>query len=154
MLQATCPMRRIPGFQRILEVLVAWEPRVVLECPPAIVAARAALSRTPPVRALRPKPLPLRYAAVAGLAGAINLPCGTARAHTRKFSPQWVLAVHASVPFIAMLRKALLMPPSAVLVTIAAAILGQAVGARVEGKRLLEAAAAAVAAEEACRRRR
>jgi hypothetical protein len=143
-------MRRVPGFSSVLDALVAWDPsRVSLVCPPAIVAARAALARTAPVRALRPQPLPARFLAAAAVSAAINAPFGVYRAHTRKFSPQWVLAVHASVPFIAMLRKALLMPPYAVLVTITAAILGQATGARAESARMLTAAAAAVAAADA-----
>jgi hypothetical protein len=143
-------MRRVPGFSSVLDAIVAWQPsRVQLVCPPAVVAARAALARTAPVRALRPQPMPARFLAVAGVSAACNAPLGVWRAHTRKFSPQWILAVHASVPFIAMLRKALLMPPQAVLVTVLAAIIGQATGARMEKARLLASAHAAVLAAEA-----
>lgn len=52
---------------------------------------------------------------------AANLPCGAWREHTRKFSPQWFLAVHATIPFVAMLRKAVLMPKWAVALTLVAA---------------------------------
>jgi hypothetical protein len=142
-------MRRFPGFSRILDAVVAWEPNISLACPPAIVAARAALARTPPMRALRPQPLSARFMAVAAVTAATNAPLGAARAHTRKFSPQWILAVHASVPFVAMLRKALGMPPYAVLVTVLAAILGQAAGSRAETARCLAAARDAVAAADA-----
>lgn len=56
-----------------------------------------------------------------GTAVAANLPCGAWREHTRKFSPQWFLAVHATIPFVAMLRKAVLMPKWAILLTLAGA---------------------------------
>ena len=56
-----------------------------------------------------------------GTAIAANLPCGAWREHTRKFSPQWFLAVHATIPFVAMLRKAVLMPKWAILLTVAGA---------------------------------
>jgi hypothetical protein len=108
-----------------------------LVCPPPIVQARAALARTPPVRALRPQALPLKLVAVAAIAAAANLPCGAAREHFVKFSLGWVVAVHATVPFVAMLRKAVVMPPGAMVVTIAAAVAGQAAGARWERARLL-----------------
>jgi hypothetical protein len=52
--------------------------------------------------------------------------------HTRKFSGPWFAAVHASIPLIVMLRKALVMPPYAMLVTITAAVLGQTAGSRGE----------------------
>ena len=56
-----------------------------------------------------------------GTAIAANLPCGAWREHTRKFSPQWFLAVHATIPFVASLRKAVLMPKWAILLTVAGA---------------------------------
>ncbi len=56
-----------------------------------------------------------------GTAIAANLPCGMWREHTKKFSPQWFLAVHATIPFVAMLRKAVLMPKWAILLTVAGA---------------------------------
>ena len=136
-------MRTVPGFERALE-LVSRMQMPVLECPPAIVAARAALARTPPIRVLRPKPLSARFVAVAALCSLLNAPLGAWRYHTRKFSPEWIVAVHASVPFVAMLRKALLMPTYAVLVTVGAAIAGQAVGSRLERRRVRRRAAAAV----------
>ena len=52
--------------------------------------------------------------------------------------------MHASIPFIAMLRKAVIMPKIAIACTIACAIAGQAMGARMERDRLAKAAAAAV----------
>ena len=48
------------------------------------------------------------------------------RAHVEKFSPEWFVAVHATIPFIAMLRKACLMPKWAVIFTVASAVIGQA----------------------------
>jgi hypothetical protein len=88
------------------------------------------------VKAIRPKGLPVRSLALAGTAIAANLPCGAWREHTKKFSFQWIVAVHATIPFVAMLRKAVLMPPWAVLLTVAGAMAGQQAGAVLERKRL------------------
>jgi hypothetical protein len=49
----------------------ASRPGIKLVCPPAIVAMRAALAATPPVRALRPQPVEQKLVAVA--AGAYSL---------------------------------------------------------------------------------
>ncbi|CAI5497666.1 unnamed protein product [Closterium sp. Naga37s-1] len=49
---------------------------------------------------------------------------------------KWIIAVHASVPLVAVLRKAALMPNYAMAFTIAASVIGQAIGARVERRRL------------------
>ncbi len=46
------------------------------------------------------------------------------------------MAVHATVPFVAMLRKAVLLPPWAVGITVLGAIAGQQLGAKVERQRL------------------
>jgi hypothetical protein len=106
------------------------------KCPPAIVAARAALARTALAKNLRPQPLPAKVLAIGSLGLAANIPLGIWREHTKKFSPSWFLAVHAAVPFIGMLRKSVLMPKSAMAFTIAASILGQVIGSRAERYRL------------------
>ncbi|KAG9449356.1 hypothetical protein H6P81_009321 [Aristolochia fimbriata] len=111
-------------------------PGMKLRCPPAVVAARAALARSALVRTLRPQPLPSKILAVATLGMAANVPLGIWREHTQKFSPSWFIAVHAAVPFIAMLRKCLLMPKTAMAFTIAASIMGQVIGSRAERYRL------------------
>ena len=78
---------------------------------------------------------------VIGATGALaNLPCGAWRVHVEKFSPGWFLAVHATIPFIAILRKAVVMPRWAILLTITAAVAGQFAGARLERRRLACAA--------------
>jgi hypothetical protein len=46
--------------------------------------------------------------------------------HTHKFSAQWF----AAVPFIGMLRKSVLMPKTAMALTIAASILVQTIGSK------------------------
>ena len=137
-----CPMRRWLGPL----AGAVFDRYGKLHCPEPIVAARAALARTAPVRQLRPQALPLKLLAVAATAAAVNLPCGAAREHFEKFSVGWFVAVHATIPFVAMLRKAVVMPKHAILVTVAAAVVGQMVGARLERARL-EAVAAAAAAE-------
>ncbi|KAK1322952.1 hypothetical protein QJS10_CPA02g00500 [Acorus calamus] len=111
-------------------------------CPPAVVAARAALARTALVKNLRPQPLPAKMLSIGLLGMAANIPLGIWREHTKKFSPSWFVAVHAAVPFIAMLRKSVLMPKTAMAFTIAASILGQTIGSRAERLRLKAAAAA------------
>lgn len=115
-------------------------PGMKLKCPPAVVAARAALARTAFVKSLRPQPLPAKMLAIAALGMAVNVPLGVWREHTTKFSVSWFAAVHAAVPFIAMLRKSVLMPKSAMALTIGASILGQVIGSRAERIRLKAAA--------------
>lgn len=109
---------------------------VKLRCPPAVVAARAALARTAFVKNLRPQPLPAKMLCIAALGMAANIPLGIWREHTQKFSLSWFIAVHAAVPFVAMLRKAVLMPKTAMALTIGASILGQIIGSRAEQIRL------------------
>ncbi|CAL5404454.1 unnamed protein product [Camellia sinensis] len=116
-------------------------PGMKFKCPPAIIAARAALSRTAFAKTLRPQPLPSKILVIGVLGMAANIPLGIWREHTRKFSPSWFAAVHAAVPFIAMIRKSVLMPKTAMALTIAASVLGQVIGSRAERQRL-EAVAA------------
>ncbi|KAL4385326.1 hypothetical protein GQ457_15G007870 [Hibiscus cannabinus] len=111
-------------------------PGLKLICPPAVVAARAALARTALVKNLRPRPLPAKMFVIALLGMAANMPLGAWREHTDKFSLSWFVAVHAAVPFIAMLRKSVLMPKTAMAMTIGASILGQIIGSRAERRRL------------------
>lgn len=111
-----------------------------LTCPAPIIAARAALAKTPPVRQLRPQSLPTKLLAVGGSTLLVNVPFGAWREHVEKFSPEWFVAVHVTVPFVAMLRKAVLMPKHAMVFTILAAILGQVIGSRGERYRLQQRA--------------
>ncbi|KAL3818330.1 hypothetical protein ACJIZ3_004235 [Penstemon smallii] len=111
-------------------------PGMKLKCPPAIVAARAALAKTALVKTMRPQPLPAKILVIGCLGIAANIPLGIWREHTRKFSLSWFTAVHAAVPFIAMLRKSVVMPKTAMALTIAGSILGQIIGSRAERLRL------------------
>jgi hypothetical protein len=90
------------------------------------------------VKALRPQALPVKLMAVGAFTAALNIPCGMWREHTEKFSWQWIVAVHASIPFVAMLRKAVVMPKIAIACTIAMAIAGQAIGVKMERERLVQ----------------
>ncbi|MBI3319078.1 MAG: hypothetical protein HYZ89_00605 [Candidatus Omnitrophica bacterium] len=65
----------------------------------------------------------------------VNIPLGKWREHTRKFSWQWFLAIHASIPLIIALRIGLKLHPLAIPVNIAAAVAGQFVGALPEKKK-------------------
>ncbi|GAA0152197.1 hypothetical protein LIER_37443 [Lithospermum erythrorhizon] len=81
-------------------------------------------------------PLPAKVLVIGALGMATNIPLGIWREHTEMFSPSWFAPVHAAVPFIAMLRKTILMPKSVMALTIAASILGQVIGSRAERYRL------------------
>lgn len=119
-------------------VATAFQPPtgVKFKCPAAVVAARAALARTAFVKNLRPQPLPAKMLAIAAMGMALNVPLGMWKEHTKKFSLSWFAAVHAAVPFIAMLRKSVVMPKSAMALTIGASILGQVIGSRAERIRM------------------
>ncbi|XP_078182725.1 uncharacterized protein LOC144576281 isoform X1 [Carex rostrata] len=135
-----CPIaksyRAVSGVIPLVTKFITPPPGLKLKCPQAIVAARAALSRTQLVKNLRPQPLPAKMLAIALLGMAANIPLGVWREHTAKFSLQWFAAIHAAVPFIAMLRKSVLMPKTAMAFTLAASILGQTIGSRAERIRL------------------
>ncbi len=80
--------------------------------------------------------LHVKMASIALVAAAANIPFGAWREHFGKFSPGWFLAVHATIPFIALLRKGVVMPRWAILLTISGAIAGQTIGSRLERHRL------------------
>ncbi|KAJ6317520.1 hypothetical protein OIU76_013125 [Salix suchowensis] len=140
-----CPIAK--SYQAVSRVLplvakvLKPPPGMKFKCPPAIVAARAAISQTAFAKNLRPQPLPAKVLVIGMLGMAANVPLGIWREHTKKFSPSWFAAVHAAVPFIAMLRKSILMPKSAMAFTIGASILGQVIGSRAERYRLKGVAA-------------
>jgi len=129
---SACPLRKWLGPAAGL----VFNQYDKLICPPPIVAARAALAKTTAVQQLRPQALPVKLVAVAAVVAGVNLPCGAVREHFEKFSVGWFVAVHATIPFVAMLRKAVIMPKYAMLVTIAAAVMGQVIGSRLERLRL------------------
>lgn len=135
-----CPMAK--SYRSVSNVLplvansFKFPSGINYRCPPIIVAARAALARTTFATNLRPQPLPAKVLAIGAMGMAANVPLGIWREHTKKFSPSWFAAVHAAVPFIAMLRKSVLMPKSAMAFTIAASVLGQVIGSRAERYRL------------------
>jgi len=116
--------------------LAAGGETLGLNCPQAIVQLRAAVARVPQVRGLRPRPVWVKGAAVLAAGAAANAPFGAWRSHTRKFSLEWFVAVHATVPFVAALRQATLLPRWALLLTVAGAVAGQMVGAKVEEARV------------------
>lgn len=134
----TCPLRKWLGPAA---PLLFQEQKV--HCPEFIVKMRAALAQTQVVRELRPQALPAKLLAVGGASALVNVPFGAFREHTEKFSLGWFIAVHASIPFIAMLRKAVIMPKYAIVFTIATAIAGQAIGAKLERERISQTEAQA-----------
>ena len=80
-------------------------------------------------------PMALKILAVSLLCFLVNIPLGVWRERTKKFSWQWIVAIHASIPLIIALRIGLHLHLIAIPINIAAAILGQAVGARSEKKK-------------------
>ncbi|XP_042490773.1 uncharacterized protein LOC122070650 [Macadamia integrifolia] len=135
-----CPIAKsYRAVSRVLPIVAKAlqpPPGMKYRCPPAVVAARVALARTALAKTLRPQALPTKILVIGVLGMAANVPLGIWREHTRKFSPSWFVAVHAAVPFIAMLRKSILMPKTAMAFTVAASVLGQVIGSRAERIRL------------------
>ncbi|PIN11985.1 hypothetical protein CDL12_15404 [Handroanthus impetiginosus] len=140
-----CPIaksyRAISNVLPLVAKALQPPPGMKFRCPPAVVAARSALAKTAFAKNLRPQPLPAKILVIGVLGMAANIPLGIWREHTEKFSPSWFAAVHAAVPFIAILRKSILMPKTAMAFTIAASILGQVIGSRAERYRLKTVAA-------------
>ncbi|XP_071722245.1 uncharacterized protein [Rutidosis leptorrhynchoides] len=140
-----CPIaksyRAVSGVLPLVAKVFQLPPGMKYKCPTPIVQARAAIARTAFAKNLRPQPLPAKVLAIGLLGMSANIPLGIWREHTEKFSVSWFAAVHAAVPFIAMLRKSVLMPKSAMAFTIAASILGQVIGSRAERYRLKAVAA-------------
>ncbi|KAK7343840.1 hypothetical protein VNO77_12898 [Canavalia gladiata] len=140
-----CPIaksyRAVSNVLPLVAKVIQPLPGMKYKCPPAVVAARAALARTALAKNLRPQSLPTKVLVIGMLGMAANVPLGIWREHTKKFSPAWFAAVHAAVPFIAMLRKSVLMPKSAMAFTIAASVLGQVIGSRAERYRMKSVAA-------------
>ena len=67
---------------------------------------------------------------LAVLAFLSNLPLGRWRAANRKFSWQWFLAVHLSVPLIFVLRVKMDVSPWLIPLCLGAAVTGQLLGGR------------------------
>ncbi|KAI7839573.1 hypothetical protein COHA_006699 [Chlorella ohadii] len=151
-----CPFRAAAATAAVSSALPADQPASAAQ--PAAAAARCPVTAVATPAGSCPQGRALPFAsmslsgfgfvpdpgqalAMSGTAIAAGLPCGMWREHTKKFSPQWFLAVHAAIPFVAMLRKAVLMPKWAILLTLIGSIAGQSVGARMERQRMLQLSA-------------
>lgn len=70
---------------------------------------------------------------------ALNIPFGSYRNLTRKFSVAWFLAIHLPIPFIIIMRTVVFHLPLWIIpISLAADIAGQVVGSRLDlfaGKR-------------------
>ncbi|KAJ4899549.1 Uncharacterized protein Rs2_13500 [Raphanus sativus] len=139
-----CPIaksyRAVSGVAPLVAKILQPPPGMHYKCPKAIVAARAAISKTAFAKNLRPQPLSSKVLVIGMLGMALNVPLGVWREHTEKFSASWFIALHAAVPFIGILRKSVLMPKMAMVFTIAASVMGQVIGSRAERYRLKSAA--------------
>ncbi|CAF2071554.1 unnamed protein product [Brassica napus] len=135
-----CPIaksyRAVSGVAPLVAKILQPPPGMQYKCPKAIVAARAAISKTAFAKNLRPQPLSSKVLVIGMLGMALNVPLGVWREHTEKFSASWFVALHAAVPFIGILRKSVLMPKMAMVFTIAASVMGQVIGSRAERYRL------------------
>ena len=65
----------------------------------------------------------------------VNIPMGRMRERTKKFSLAWIFWIHASIPLIIFLRIWLQLDLIAIPINIAAAVLGQFIGAIPEKKK-------------------
>ncbi|CAN8325844.1 unnamed protein product [Cochlearia groenlandica] len=135
-----CPIaksyRAVSGVAPLVAKILTPPAGMKYKCPQAIVAARAAISKTAFAKNLRPQPLSSKVLVIGMMGMALNVPLGVWREHTEKFSASWFVALHAAVPFIGILRKSVLMPKMAMVFTIAASVLGQVIGSRAERFRL------------------
>jgi hypothetical protein len=68
----------------------------------------------------------------------VNLPLGMWRAHLRRFSPSWFVAVHLSIPLVLFLRLYWGLPPYVVPADIAACVAGQIVGGKLGRRQLAD----------------
>lgn len=140
--ESKCPLSKIPVVKHLLGDMLSpvrvnnGGKTIKLECPAAVVRLRAAFAKTPPMRALRPQALPVRITAVAATSLVTNVPLGAWREHVVKFSPEWFVAIHASIPLVVLMRKGALLPQYAIIATIGCAVLGQLIGSRCERRRL------------------
>ncbi|MFQ5354054.1 MAG: hypothetical protein ACE5DR_03815 [Thermodesulfobacteriota bacterium] len=62
----------------------------------------------------------------------LNLPFGYLRGKSRKFSFQWFLYIHLPIPFVIVFRLLAGFSMKIVPIVLAASILGQVVGARID----------------------
>ena len=74
----------------------------------------------------------MKIAFVLVFAFLINLPFGWLRRKEKKFSFKWFLYIHLPIPLIVALRIWLKINPWLIPLVIAAAVAGQAVGARLK----------------------
>ena len=77
----------------------------------------------------------MKILAVSAVCFLVNIPLGRMRERSRKFSWQWILWVHASIPLIVFLRIWLKLHLVAIPINIASAILGQFIGGAPEKKK-------------------
>ncbi|KZV45246.1 Zinc finger B-box domain containing protein 1 isoform 1 [Dorcoceras hygrometricum] len=83
-----CPVaksyRAMSNILPLVATALQPQPGIKLKCPPAVVAARAALAKTALVKTMRPQPLPAKVLVIGMLGIAANIPLGAWREHTRK----------------------------------------------------------------------
>ena len=77
----------------------------------------------------------LKILAVSLVCLLVNIPLGRQRERSKKFSLAWIFWVHASIPLIIALRIGLHLHWIAIPINIAAAILGQTLGAAPEKRK-------------------
>lgn len=66
------------------------------------------------------------------LGAALNIPFGSYRSLTRKFSLAWILAIHLPIPFLVILRSvAFHLPVWSIAFSLAAAVAGQVIGGKI-----------------------
>ncbi|KAJ6432826.1 hypothetical protein OIU84_019954 [Salix udensis] len=83
-----CPIAKsYQAVSRVLPIVAKVlkpPPGMNFKCPPAVIAARAAISRTSFAKNLRPQALPEKILVIGMLGMAVNVPLGIWREHTKK----------------------------------------------------------------------
>jgi uncharacterized membrane protein YdcZ (DUF606 family) len=77
----------------------------------------------------------LKVALISAICLLVNIPMGMMRERCRKFSLPWLLWIHGSIPLIVLLRVWLHLPPIAIPINIASALVGQFIGGAPEKKK-------------------
>ena len=77
----------------------------------------------------------MKILCVSAICLLVNIPMGRMRERCKKFSWQWILWIHASIPLIVFLRIWLKLPFIAIPINIVSAVAGQFIGGAPEKKK-------------------
>ena len=78
----------------------------------------------------------MQFAALLLFSFGSNIPLGYFRENSRKFSPRWFVLIHASIPFIIILRIVFGFSWHWIPLTLGCAVAGQLIGGRARRRAL------------------